>query len=110
MILHYELRHTISPAYSVYTNQETVSDLSSIFLVKTATKKSMFNISRKTLSKCLCIVHSKDTRTASVDNGVPFVKFEQQRLFKKNLKTFSSCKEFIRRNQSIDGKSYKLNP
>ena len=89
MILHYELKHMISPTYSVHTNQETVSDLSSIFLVKTATKKSMFNVSRQTLSKCLCIVHNKDTRTASVDNGGPFVKFERIFTHLENSRDYS---------------------
>ena len=56
MILHYELRHMISPTYFVHTKQETVSDFDSLCLVKTAAKKSMFNVSMKTLGKCLCIV------------------------------------------------------
>ena len=46
----------ISPTYFVHTKQETVSDFDSLCLVKTAAKKSMFNVSMKTLGKCLCIV------------------------------------------------------
>ena len=53
MILHYELRHMISPTYFVRTKQETVSDFDSLCLVKTAAKKNMFNVSIKTLEQPL---------------------------------------------------------